>query len=339
MGLTLLNMLGLSSSVHYAHIACYWKVFLLHYTQVLCQYSLYRADHWFHLSMSLMLRQTFSWPVCLGIKHPSGVYDQSFITVRQLQVCWRGALSLTRGRVCLLQLLVLASAVILGSEPRGTRDHNLLSQIRDLPFRRLIWLAGLRWRYSTSSPHGLVSNSSQSHIATDGQSVSTSWCRAPSGAHDQIFIAVWQLRSCFCGVPSLTRGRVYLLYMPMALASAVFLGSKSLGTCDHILLSPNWDFLFVASYDSQGHDEGIRPLLHTGLTLFPTALGCSIYSLGADPQKILFPVLSPQQKNVACFFLTAGTCLPCSCLVKNVYSDSTTPALRRHVAIWKAKFR
>jgi hypothetical protein len=29
--------------------------------------------------------------------------------------------------------------------------------------------------------------SSQSHIATDGQSVSKSWCRAPSGTHDQIF--------------------------------------------------------------------------------------------------------------------------------------------------------
>jgi hypothetical protein len=28
---------------------------------------------------------------------------------------------------------------------------------------------------------------SQSYIATDGQSVSKSWCQAPSGAHDQIF--------------------------------------------------------------------------------------------------------------------------------------------------------
>jgi hypothetical protein len=40
---------------------------------------------------------------------------------------------------------------------------------------------------------------SQSHIATDGQSVSKSWCRAPSGAHDHIFITVWQSRSCFVG--------------------------------------------------------------------------------------------------------------------------------------------
>jgi hypothetical protein len=32
---------------------------------------------------------------------------------------------------------------------------------------------------------------SESYITTDGQSGSLSWCRAPSGAYDQIFIAVW----------------------------------------------------------------------------------------------------------------------------------------------------
>jgi hypothetical protein len=59
-----------------------------------------------------------------------------------------GALSLTRGRVCRLQLLLaLDSGVILGSESRGTQEHILLSQIRHFPFRRLLRLAGIRWRY------------------------------------------------------------------------------------------------------------------------------------------------------------------------------------------------
>jgi hypothetical protein len=62
--------------------------------------------------------------------------------------------SLTRGRVCRLELLLaLASAFILGSESRGIRDHILLSQIRHLTLCRLLRLAGLRWRYLTPPPH------------------------------------------------------------------------------------------------------------------------------------------------------------------------------------------
>jgi hypothetical protein len=127
------------------------------------------------LSLSLMLRPR----VCLGIKHPSGAYDQIFIIVWQLRVCWFGAPSLTRGQVWHLQLLlVLASAVIFRSESRRTRGHILLSQIRDFPFRRLLRLAGSRWRYSTPPPHGSNSHpnafSSQSHC--DWRSVSLTRC-------------------------------------------------------------------------------------------------------------------------------------------------------------------
>jgi hypothetical protein len=92
---------------------------------------------------------------------------------------------------------------------------------------------GIRPRLHTQGNKSQI----QSHIATDDQSVSKSWCRAPSGAHDQIFITVVHFGFVFCGAPSLTRGRVCLLYMILVFASAVFLGSESLGTRDHILLS------------------------------------------------------------------------------------------------------
>jgi hypothetical protein len=62
---------------------------------------------------------------------------------------------LWRGRICLLYML-LTLASVFGSESLGTRDHILLSQIWDFPFRRLLRLAGSRWRYSTPPPRGWI---------------------------------------------------------------------------------------------------------------------------------------------------------------------------------------
>jgi hypothetical protein len=77
-----------------------------------------------------MLRPTVSRLVCVGDRHPSWTHDQIYITVRQLQVCLYGAPSLTRGLVCSLQLLVvLTSAVVLGSESHKSYDRILLSHI------------------------------------------------------------------------------------------------------------------------------------------------------------------------------------------------------------------
>jgi hypothetical protein len=99
--------------------------------------------------------------------------------------------------------------------------------------------------FDPSSTWGTASYcQSRSHIATDSQSISKYWCRAPSGAHDQIFDTLWQLRLFFFGMPFLMRGWICLLYMLLALASIVFIGSDSLGTRDHTLLSQIRDFPF-----------------------------------------------------------------------------------------------
>jgi hypothetical protein len=102
---------------------------------------------------------------------------------------------------------------------------------------------------------------SESYVTTDGQSASLSWNKAPIwGLRPNFYYCQTDAALLMWGVHSDERTELLLV-----LASAVILGSESLGSRDHVLLSQIRDFLFVASYDSHGYGGGIRPRLHAGL--------------------------------------------------------------------------
>jgi hypothetical protein len=67
---------------------------------------------------------------------------------------------------------------------------------------------------------------SQSHVTTDGQLASLSWCQAPTWGPKPDFCRC-QFWVCWCEVPSLMRERVCCLQLLLAHANAVILGSES----------------------------------------------------------------------------------------------------------------
>jgi hypothetical protein len=122
-------------------------------------------------------------------------------------------------------------------------------------------------------------NKSRSHIATDGQSISKSWCRVPSGAHDQIFITLLTVTVLFLwGALSDEKTGLSFVYSAGPRQRSL---SRVQVPWDSLpyLLSQICDFHFVAPYDSHSHGGGIRTRLHTGhwLTKVKVTLRLEVY--------------------------------------------------------------
>jgi hypothetical protein len=103
-----------------------------------------------------------------------------------------------------------------------------------------------------------VATKSKSHCDWPlvSKSVSQPWC------HDEIFITVWQSRSCLCGASSLTRGRVMwpqITFRAFKCCHEIFLFENRCFTL-HVPL-PRYEMSLGAySYSGQGTSWDSRPL-------------------------------------------------------------------------------
>jgi hypothetical protein len=162
-----------------------------------------------------------------------------------------------------------------------------------VPFRRLLRLAGSRWRYSTPPPHGLKITVTTPHkiktslltssdfcvwyliltscyhlsrvvsslmLTTDGQSTSVSWNKAPIWGLGPDFYYCQTVAGMFMW-DALSDERTNLLFTISA-GPRQRSGLTTIFYCLTFATS-----LFVSSWDSQGYGGGIRPRLHAGLVI------------------------------------------------------------------------
>jgi hypothetical protein len=123
-----------------------------------------------------------------------------------LVVTWlRPSLGVARLRLLTMEVLKLRF-----SRPR------LIAACLQLTFNRTYCIT-VYWM-AIANCH-VLSSQSESYVTTDGQLASLSWYQAKSGAQNQIFVTVTQFLVCWCGAPSLTRGRVCRLQLLLARAN------------------------------------------------------------------------------------------------------------------------
>jgi hypothetical protein len=82
-----------------------------------------------HVKVKVTLRLTVSQSVSLGVEPHLGLMTRYLILFTVTVLFLWGALSDERTGLSFVHVTGLASAVFLGSESLGTRDHILLSQI------------------------------------------------------------------------------------------------------------------------------------------------------------------------------------------------------------------
>jgi hypothetical protein len=134
---------------------------------------------------------------------PRPIFLPSLIIFRQLRDCWCGVPSLMGSLVCSFQFLLgIVSTAFLRSESHTTHEH-ILSLFLRLPqpggLSSCIYIPQAQGSPDIPPGTGLSSQSqSQSHIATDSQSVSMSWCRAQIWDFwpEIIYLFFWKLQSC-----------------------------------------------------------------------------------------------------------------------------------------------
>jgi hypothetical protein len=114
----------------------------------------------------------------------------------------------------------------------------------------------------------MKSSQSQSYVATDGQSASLSWNKAPNrGLRPDLCYCQTVADLFMWGALSDERTGLSFTNCCWSWPAQSFSGPSPVALVTIFYCLRFETSLFVASYDSQGYGGGIRPRLHTGFTM------------------------------------------------------------------------